>query len=59
MKRLGPVAYNQIYRLRKKGIRVDTRQRVIFLPYGEKVEDYVQASRLFKEFYINVQFIIT
>lgn len=59
MRRLGPVAYNLIYRLRKKGIQVDTRYRVIFLPYGEKIEDYVQASRPCSEFRINVQFIIT
>lgn len=59
MRRLCPAAYNLIYRLRKKGIRIDTRQRIIFLPYGEKVEDYTQASRLFKEYHINIQFIIT
>lgn len=56
--RLTPTAYNLIYRLRKKGIMVDTKHRVIFLPYYEKVEDYVQIVRLSREFYINVQYII-
>lgn len=56
---LTPTAYSLIYRLRKKGIAVDTRQRTIFLPYGEKVEDYKQALRLLNEFHINIQFIIT
>ena len=55
---LTPMAYNLIYRLRKKGIVVDTKHRVIFLPYFEKVEDYVQIVRLSKEFYLNVQYII-
>ena len=56
---LSTKAYCLIYRLRKKGIRVNTKERVIFLPYGERVEDYVQIVRLQREFYINVQFIIT
>ena len=57
--RLGNVAYKLIYCLRKKGIRVDTRHRIIFLPYGEKITDYVQICRLSSEFHINVQYIIT
>lgn len=57
--RLGNVAYKLIYRLRKKGIQVDTRHRIIFLPYGEKITDYVQIRRLLSEFHINVQYIIT
>ena len=40
-------------------IRVNTKERVIFLPYGEKISDYVQIERLHKEFYLNVQYIIT
>lgn len=55
---LNPTAYNLIYRLRKKGIKVDTKQRVIFLPYLESPDDYVQIVRLSKEFHINVQWII-
>ncbi|TFU92414.1 hypothetical protein E4T81_12555 [Barnesiella sp. WM24] len=58
-KPLCTAAHCLIYRLRKKGIRVNTKERVIFLPYGERVEDYVQIVRLQREFYLNVQFIIT
>lgn len=58
-KPLCTAAHCLIYRLRKKGIRVNTKERVIFLPYGESVEDYVQIVRLQREFYLNVQFIIT
>jgi hypothetical protein len=55
---LTPTAYNLMYRLRKKGIMIDTKQRVIFLPYFEKIEDYPQILRLSREFYFNVQYII-
>ena len=48
-----------LYKLRRKGIEADTKQRVIFIPYGERPQDYVQAVRLCKEFYFNIQFIIT
>ncbi len=58
-KPLCTTAYCLIYRLRKKGIRVNTKERVIFLPYGEKISDYVQIERLHREFYLNVQYIIT
>ncbi len=58
-KPLCTAAHCLIYRLRKKGIRVNTKERVIFLPYGEKISDYVQIERLHKEFYMNVQYIIT
>ncbi len=47
-----------MYRLRKKGILIDTKQRIIFLPYFEKIEDYPQILRLSREFYFNVQYII-
>ncbi|WP_290233823.1 hypothetical protein [Bacteroides acidifaciens] len=58
-KPLCTAAHCLIYRLRKKGIRVNTKERVIFLPYGEKISDYVQIERLHREFYLNVQYIIT
>ena len=58
-KPLCTAAHCLIYRLRKKGIGVNTKERVIFLPYGEKISDYVQIERLHKEFYLNVQYIIT
>ncbi len=59
MTRLGPVAYSLIYRLRKKGIRVDTRNRTIFLPYGANTADYAQALRLSSEFHLTIQLIIS
>lgn len=58
-KPLCTAAHCLIYRLRKKGIGVDTKNRTIFLPYGEKITDYVEIVRLTREYYINVQYIIT
>jgi hypothetical protein len=37
---------NLLYKLRRKGIEADTKQRVIFIPYGEEPRQYVQAVRL-------------
>lgn len=51
-------AHCLIYRLRKKGIEVDTKARIIYIPYYKQVSDYVQAERLCREFGLNVQFII-
>ena len=51
-------AHCLIYRLRKKGIQVDTKARTIYIPYYENVNDYVQAVRLSREFHLNVQYII-
>lgn len=50
---------NLLYKLRRKGIEADTKQRVIFIPYGEEPRQYVQAVRLCREFNFNIQFIIT
>lgn len=50
---------NLLYKLRRKGIEVDTKQRVIFIPYGEEPDKYIQVVRLCREFYFNIQFIIT
>lgn len=49
---------NLLYRLRKHGIRADTKQKVIFIPYEESPWTYPQVGRLCKEFYFNVQYII-
>lgn len=49
---------NLLYRLRKHGIRADTKQRVIFIPYEESPWTYPQVGRLCREFYFNVQYII-
>lgn len=50
---------NLLYRLRKHGITADTKQRVIFIPYGESPWKFPQVGRLSREFYFNIQFIIT
>ena len=49
---------NILYRLRKKGIKVDTKQRVIFCSFNEDITGIVQVGRLRKEFYFNIQLII-
>ncbi len=50
---------NLLYKLRRKGIKVDTKQRTIFIPYGQQPYKHIQAFRLSKEFHFNIQFIIT
>ena len=47
---------NILYRLRKKGVRVNTKERTIFIPYGEDPNKEVQVGRLRKEYHFNVQF---
>ena len=46
---------NLLYRLRKKGVRVKTRERTIFFAYDEQPLDIVQVKRLCREYYFNVQ----
>lgn len=50
------IKYNLIYRLRKKGFRVDTRQRTIYCEYLNIPNSVVQCDRLRKEFDFKVQF---
>jgi len=47
---------NLLYRLRKKGVRCNTKQRTIFLPNGYEIQDICQIQRLRKEFYFVIQF---
>lgn len=47
-----------LYRLRKKGIRVNTRTREIECGYGEDISGIIQVIRLRKEFYFNIQLIL-
>lgn len=47
---------NILYRLRKKGIRCLTKQRLIFFPYGGEPMDIIQIKRLREEFGFSVQF---
>lgn len=48
-----------LYKLRRHGVTADTKQRVIFIPYGEDPCRFPQVRRLRDEFYFNIQFIIT
>jgi hypothetical protein len=45
-----------LYRLRKKGFRVETKVRIIYFPYGQNPDTVVQARRLRSEFNFTVQF---
>lgn len=47
---------NILYRLRKKGIRCNTRQRTIFYPYGKNPNEILEIKQLREEFYFTVQF---
>lgn len=50
---------NLLYKLRRKGIEADTKQRVIFIPFGEEPYKHIQVTRLCREYHFNIQFIIT
>ena len=49
---------NLLYRLRKKGVQVNTRKRVIFFGVGGEPFKIKQIIRLCREFYFNVQLVI-
>lgn len=49
---------NLLYRLRKKGIRADTKEHVIFCPFNEDITGIVQCKRLRREIHFNIQFAI-
>ena len=49
---------NILYRLRKKGIRADTKQRIVFCAAGKDITNIVQVKRLKQEFYFNIQIVI-
>lgn len=49
---------NILYKLRRKGVRCDTKARTIELPYGSDPEGFVQVGRLRREYRFNVQFVI-
>lgn len=46
---------NILYRLRKKGVRCDTRQKTIYCEYGSNPDSVIQIKRLRHEFDFNVQ----
>jgi cytosine/adenosine deaminase-related metal-dependent hydrolase len=47
---------NLLYRLRKKGVRCNTKERTIFFPYATEPEGVRQISRLREEYGFVVQF---
>ena len=47
---------NILYRLRKKGVRCNTRAREISFPYGKDPDGVVQIRQLREEFNFSVQF---
>lgn len=50
------IKYNLIYRLRKKGYSITTRQKNIYCEYLTEIDTIVQLNRLRKEFDFKVQF---
>lgn len=50
---------NLLYKLRKKGVRCDTKARCIEYPYGEDPARVPQIRCLVREYNFNIQFIIT
>ena len=49
---------NLLYRLRKKGVQANTRERIIFFGVGGEPFELRQIRRLFREFHFNVQLVI-
>ena len=47
---------NLLYRLRKKGVKVNTRERCVYLPYGSEPDNIAQVRRLRREYDFVVQF---
>jgi hypothetical protein len=50
---------NLLYWLRRHGITANTKERVIFIPYGDNPWRFLQVCRLHQEYFFNIQFIIT
>lgn len=47
-----------LFRLRRHGITVSTKERTIFIPYGDNPWRFPEVRHLNQEFYFNIQFII-
>lgn len=47
---------NLLYKLRRKGVRCSTKERIIFYPYGGAPLNVVQIWRLCEEYNFKVQF---
>lgn len=46
---------NLLYRLRKKGVRVQTRERTIYFAHDGMPFTIIEIRRLCKEYHFNVQ----
>ena len=49
---------NLLYNLRRKGVEVDTKLRIIYLPFDEDPYKHSQTFKLCKEFHFNIQYCI-
>lgn len=49
---------NLLYRLRKKGMRANTREHTIFFGMGGEPFEIRQIRRLCRDFHFNVQLVI-
>jgi len=49
---------NILYKLRRKGVRCNTKERTIFYPYGQDPWQVIQIVRLSREFNFYVQLTI-
>lgn len=47
---------NLLYNLRKKGVKVNTRERCIYLPYDSEPDHIAQVRRLRREYDFVIQF---
>jgi hypothetical protein len=47
--------YNMIYRTRKKGVRISTPQRTVYLPSGFGPDEIKQVGILRREFGFGIQ----
>lgn len=48
-----------LYKLRRHGIRADTKSRTIFIPCLDNAFAFPQVRRLAEEYHFNIQYIIT
>lgn len=46
---------NLLYRLRRKGVRVQTKERIIYFLFDGDSLRIIQVQRLCKEFHFNIQ----
>jgi len=47
---------NLLYKLRRKGVRCSTQERIVFFPYGGDPLNVIQIRRLCDEYNFKIQF---